>query len=151
MSGRGCAAFAGPAISISAQFSYSTDGSQWGYDILSGRLEWSFELDSLGQCPVFASWATDPLSLGSFELFAGDACLLQSSGIAPELQTRAGLQADGLNAYAPGAIGALAQNGGGLAAEAGFEPLSYSASYDPAHDTVTISETDIPVVYPRGL
>ncbi len=140
------AAFAGPAISISAQFSYSTNGSQWGYDILTGRLQWSYELDSLGQCPLFASWSTDPLSLGSYELFSGDACLPQSSGIAPELQTRSALQVDGLNAYAPGAIGALAKQGGGLTGEAGFEPLAYSASFDPAYDTVTINETDIPMI-----
>ncbi len=144
--GAAAAAFAGPAISVSAQFSYSADGSQWGYDILSGRLEWSFELDSLGQCPLFASWSTDPLSLGSFELFSGDACLPQVSGVAPDLQTRSALQVDGLNAYAPGAIGALASDGGGLTGDAGFEPLSYSASFDPAHDTVTISETDIPMI-----
>jgi Glucodextranase, domain B/PASTA domain len=144
--GAAAALFAGPAISVSAQFSYSANGSEWGYDILSGRLEWSFELDSLGQCPLFASWSTDPLSLGSFELFSGDACLPQSSGVAPELQTRSALQIDGLNAYAPGAIGALASDGGGLTGDAGFEPLSYSASFDPAHDTVTISEKDIPMV-----
>jgi hypothetical protein len=144
--GPAAAPFAGPALSVTRSASHATNGSLYGYDVLAGPLAWSFELASLGECPVFSSWATNPSILGSFQLFAGNACLAQSSGIAPNLQTRSGLLIDGLNAYPPGAIGGTSSQGGGLTGEAGFQPLSYSAAFNAAHDAVAISETDTPVV-----
>ncbi len=140
--GAAAAAFAGPAISVARSSSHSTNGDLYGYDVLAGPLSWSFELESLGECPVFGSWATNASTLGSFQLFAGNACLLQTSGIAPELDTRSALQIDGENAYPPGAIGATPDQGGGLTGEAGFAPLAYSAAFDAAHDSVSITELD---------
>jgi hypothetical protein len=133
--GASAARFVGPAISVSDRFSHSSDGNLWGYDILTGTLPWSFELESLGECPVLSSFATDPLALGSFELFAGNACLPAASGIAPNFSSRSALQVDNLNAYPPGAIG-------DLTALAGFQPLSYAPTFDANHDEVTISESD---------
>ena len=68
--------FAGPAISVSDQFSHSSAGNMFGYFILSGTLPWSYAFQSLGECPVNSSFATDPSTLGSFSLFVGNGCLL---------------------------------------------------------------------------
>ena len=130
--GAAAAAFAGPAVSVSDQFSHTASGSLYGYYILSGTLPWSFALQSLGECSVTGSYATDTSTLGSFALFAGNGCLPESSGTGAG---RSALQIDGQNAYVPGAIPSLAT-------QAGFEPLSYSAIFNPAHDVVGIGETD---------
>ncbi len=142
--------FSGPSITVNSQFSHSHAGNLFGYDIEAGTVSTSYDLESLGECPVLSSFITDPVSLTSFSVFAGNACLLGSSGIAPSLHTRSGLQVDGLNAYPPGAIGpgpsgqkpALAD----LSALAGFEPLTYSADWTSTHEAVSVSETDIPTV-----
>ena len=105
--GDAAAVFAGPAISVSDQFSHSSNGNMYGYFILSGTLPWSFALQSLGECPINSSFATDESSLGSFSLFVGNGCLLQSSGVGPAAGTRSALVIDGDNAYPPGAIKGL--------------------------------------------
>jgi hypothetical protein len=145
----GLSAFAGPVISISYQYPYSANGNLYGYYIESGTLEWSFGLESLGQCPV-SSFATDPSSLYFTELFAGGACLPARSGIAPNLQSRSALEVDGQNAYPPGAIapppsGSAAPDND-LTSVPGYEPLQFTPTYGPNHATVTITETDLPVV-----
>ena len=137
--GPAAAPFAGPAISVTDQFSHSSGGNLFSYYILSGTLPWAFAFQSLGDCPVLSSFATDPTTLGSFSLFAGNACLPKTSGVGGAIGTRSALQIDGLNAYPPAAISSLT-------GEAGFEPLSYSASFDAAHATVTIKEVDIPTI-----
>jgi Glucodextranase, domain B len=137
--GGGAGPFQGPRISVSDQFSHSTNGNLYGYYILSGILPWSFAFDSAGDCPILSSFATDPLTLYSFSLFAGNGCLPRTSGIAPALKSRSALQIDGLNAYPPAAIAALT-------GVAGFEPLTYTTTFSPAHDTVTINESDIPTI-----
>jgi hypothetical protein len=129
--GSDLAAFTGPAVSISDRFSHSQNGSLYGYDVLSGTLGFSFELGSAGECPITASFTTDPASLGSFTLFNGNACLPADNGSG----TRSSIQVDGLNAYAPGAISSLSMT-------AGFLPLGYSATFNARHDTVTIREAD---------
>jgi hypothetical protein len=131
--------FAGPAISVSDQFTHSSQGSMYGYYILSGTLPWSFAFQSLGDCPVISSFATDSSTLGSFSLFAGNACLPRSSGVGVAAGTRSSLQIDGLNAYAPAAISALAS-------QPGFEPLSYGSLFNGSHDTVIVTETDTPTI-----
>jgi len=133
--GNAAAAFAGPAISVSDQFSHSSSGNLDGYFVLSGTLPWSFAFQSVGECPINSSFATNPSTLGSFSLFVGNSCLTQSSGSGAAANTRSGLVIDGLNAYTPGAI----KN---LTSIAGFEPLAYTATYNANHDTVTIAETD---------
>ncbi|MHB8690585.1 MAG: hypothetical protein ACYDHH_05010 [Solirubrobacteraceae bacterium] len=134
------APYAGPVVSVSEQFTHSTDGNTYSYYVLSGQLQWSFALQSLGDCPIIASYGTDPTTLGSYSLFDGDACLPAQSGISPGLNSRSALQVDGLNAYPPGAISALAGEGG-------FEPLSYAATYASyLYNGATIQETDIPTV-----
>lgn len=133
------AVFTGPAVSVSDQFSHSSSGNLWGYYILTGTLSWSFAFQSVGDCPVTNSYATDPATLGSFPLFAGNACLPKTSGVGAGAGTRSALQIDDQNAYPPAAIS-------GLSSLAGFEPLSYSAGFDAAHDAVIISETEIPTV-----
>jgi hypothetical protein len=144
--GAAAAAFQGPAISVSEQQSSATKGNEYNYYVLSGALTWSFALGSLGSstlscttatpfgrcgCPVVDSFATDPITLGSFPLFAGSACLPQAAGTG----ARSALQIDGANAYPPASIP-------DLAAEPGFEALDYSAEFDPSHDTVTITDTE---------
>lgn len=131
--------FTGPAISVSDLFSHSGNGNLWGYDILSGTLQTAYELQSLGECPVLASFITDPASLGSFELFAGNACLPASSGIAPNLGGRSSLQVDGTNAYLAGAISKLSGT-------AGFLPINFAPTFTTNHDEVTIDESDTPMV-----
>jgi hypothetical protein len=137
--GGAAAAFAGPAISVSDRFSHSSGGNLHGYYVLSGTLPWSFALQSLGECPVTTSYATDPSTLGSFSLFTGDACLPKLSGVGVAAGTRSALQVDGLNAYSPAAVATLTS-------QPGYEPLSYSASFNATHDTVTITETDTPTI-----
>jgi Glucodextranase, domain B/PASTA domain len=127
--------FDGPQVSVSEQATHSADGNVFGYYILSGTLPWSFSFGSLGECPVLASYATDTDTLGSYLLFAGNACLLQASGIPPDQGTRSAVQVDGLNAYPPAAVSTLA-------GVPGFTPLSYTAEFDPDHDTVTINESE---------
>ena len=61
--------------------------------------------------------------------------------------TRSALQIDGLNAYLPGAVGPTFDSSGkatsnGLTAQPGFMPLSYTATFDAAHETVTIDDTE---------
>ena len=129
------ASFSGPQVSVSEQFTRSQNGNEYGYYVLSGTLPWSFAFDSLGECAINASYATDTDTLGSYLLFDGAGCLNESSGVAPNQGTRSAVQVDGLNAYPPGAIASLT-------GVAGFIPLSYSASFDANHDTVTIGETD---------
>lgn len=148
--GAAAAAFAGPRISVSDRFSHSSNGNLYGYYVLSGVLPWSFAFQSLGDCPILASYATDPSTLGSFSLFAGNGCLPRTSGIAPNLHSRSAIQIDGLNAYTPASISPLT-------GVAGFEPIAYSTAFDALHDTVTITETDVPTIcgppggYPAAL
>ncbi len=137
--GSAAAAFAGPAISVSDQFSHSSSGNLDGYFILAGTLPWSFAFQSVGECPINSSFATDEATLGSFSLFVGNSCLTQSSGSGAAAGTRSGLMIDGLNAYTPGAI----KN---LTSIPGFDPITYNPTFNAAHDTVTINETDIPMV-----
>ncbi len=143
--GAAAAQFAGPAISVSDQFSHSSSGSLFGYYILTGTLDWSFALQSVGECPVHASYATDRSTLGSFTLFGldsgsvGVACLPKSSGAGDAASTRSALQVDGLNAYLPGAIPSLTS-------QPGFIPITYGALFNAAHDSVAISETDAPMI-----
>jgi hypothetical protein len=141
-------AFSGPVISVSQQFTHSSNGNTFGYNIIAGTPSWSFQLNSLGAapragsdvgCPIVASFATNPTDLGSFTLFDGDACLPVDSGIAPAQGTRSALQIDGLNAYPPGSITALS-------GAAGFQPLVYNATWSPSHETVAVTETDLPVI-----
>jgi Glucodextranase, domain B/PASTA domain len=127
--------YRGPVLSVSQQFSLSSNGSLYGYDILAGTSKWSFQFDSMGLCPIAESFATDSSSLGSWSLFGGSACLYGASGIAPEEFTRSAIQIDGLNAYPAGAIV-------NLTGDAGFSPISYSATYNASHTTVTITEVD---------
>lgn len=129
------AAFSGPAVSVSDQYSHATNGNLYGYDLLGGVLAFSYEFGSLGECPIRASFSTDPGSLSSYYLFDGNACLLLASGAAGEEGTRSAVQIDGSNAYTPGAIEALT-------GVAGFQPLSYNAAWNSAHDAVSITETD---------
>jgi hypothetical protein len=128
-------AFAGPVISVSDQYSYSVNGVHYGYDLLGGVVSFAYELGSLGECPVRASFSTDPLTLSSYYLFDGNACLLPASGVFPDEGTRSAVQIDGLNAYSPAAIHSLT----GLA---GFQPLSFAASWSPDHEAVRVTETD---------
>jgi hypothetical protein len=137
--GSGAAVFGGPAISVSDRFSHSSSGSLFGYYILVGTLPWSFAFQSLGDCPVTTSFATDPSTLGSFSLFAGNSCLPKSSGVGLAAGTRSSLQVDGQNAYAPAAISSLST-------QAGFEPLTYGALFNTQHDTVAINELDTPTI-----
>jgi Glucodextranase, domain B len=144
-SGIGTAPYSGPAIAVAERASHSSTGNQTGYYILAGSLSAAYALQSLGECPVTASYATDPGTLTSFKLFTGNACLPYRSGIAPGLNSRSALEVDGLNAYPPGAIG----GGSGrpdLTATPGFAPLTYTSIFNPSHDAVTISETDLPVI-----
>ena len=129
------APFSGPQVSVSERFTRSQNGNEYGYYILSGTLPWSFAFDSLGECPINASYATDTDTLGSYLLFDGAGCLSESSGLPPDPGTRSAVQVDGLNAYPPGAIASLT----GIA---GFAPLAYTATFDANHDTVAIGETD---------
>lgn len=138
-SGGAAAPFGGPAISVSDRFSHSANGNLYGYYVLSGTLPWSFALQSLGDCPVFASYGTDTSTLGSFSVFAGNDCLPRRSGVGAANGTRSALQIDGLNAYPPAAIT-------NLSGQAGFEPIGYSASFNASHDTVTINESDVPTI-----
>jgi hypothetical protein len=145
--GAAAAPFAGPAVSISDQFSHSANGNLYGYYVLSGTLGWSFAFQSLGECAVSASYATSTPSLGSFQLFAGNACLPERSGIAPDLDSRSALQVDGLNAYPPAAISPPPnQSSPNLTGVPGFEPLAYSATFDANHDTVAITESETPTI-----
>ena len=139
------AVFAGPAISITDQFSHSSSGNLFGYYILAGTLPWSFALQSVGECPVHASYSTDTSQLGSFSVFGLDSgsvgvgCLPKSSGVGAAANTRAALQIDGLNAYVPGAIPSLTS-------QPGFIPITYGALWNATHDSVAISETDAPMI-----
>ncbi len=54
------ASFLGPAVSVSDQYSHATNGNLYGYDILGGVLAFSYEFGSLGECPIRASFSTDP-------------------------------------------------------------------------------------------
>jgi Glucodextranase, domain B/PASTA domain len=127
------AAFAGPAVSVSDQFSHSSSGNLFGYYVLTGTLPWSYAFQSVGECAINSSFATDTSTLGTYSVLTGNACLKQSAG------TRSGLQIDGQNAYPPAAISSLTSR-------AGFEPLSYTAGFNAAHDVVFISETDTPTI-----
>jgi hypothetical protein len=137
--GPAAAAFMGPAISVSDQFSHSSAGNLDGYFVLSGTLPWSFAFQSVGECPINSSFATDTSTLGSFSLFVGNSCLTQSSGSGSAAGTRSGLIIDGQNAYTPGAIK-------DLTTVAGYQPLTYTPAFNANHDTVTIIETDIPMI-----
>ena len=138
--GTPAAQFAGPAISVTDQFTHSSSGNMFGYYILVGTLPWSFALQSAGECPVHASYATDP-SLSSYSVFGldsgsvGAACLPKTSGVGVAANTRSSVEIDGLNAYVPGAISSLTS-------QPGFVPLQYGTLWNAAHDLVGISETD---------
>lgn len=129
------ASFQGPEISVSDQYSYATNGALYGYDVLGGSLAFTYELGSLGECPVRASYSTDPASLASFYLFDGNACLLGASGIDPDEGTRSAVQIDGVNAYSPGTLHTLTTI-------AGFVPLRYQTSWSDGNAGVSITETD---------
>jgi len=133
------AVFAGPAISVSDRFSHSSSGNMFGWYVLTGSLDWSFALQSIGECPINSSFATEEGTLSSYSLFVGNSCLPQSSGEGPAAGTRSALMIDGLNAYPPAAIS-------NLTSQPGFEPLSYSAEFDPNHDAVIINDTEIPTI-----
>jgi len=142
--GSDLSAYSGPAISVADQFSHSGNGNLYGYYIESGSLQWSWGLQSLGECPVSASYETDPSTLYYTQLFAGNACLPEENGDEPALDSRSSLQVNGVNAYVPGdlepATGTSDKN---LTTDAGFEPLQYAPSFNSPHTTVTIAETDV--------
>jgi hypothetical protein len=140
--GPDAARFSGPAISVSDQQTYSSSGSVYTYYVLSGTLPFSFALKSIGDCPINSSYATDPSTLASFSLFDGNACLRKGDRASADAPLRSALQIDGLNAYAPAAIGAP----GGLSGLPGFEPLAYSARFNSTHDAVTVHETELPTI-----
>jgi hypothetical protein len=148
----GLSSFTGPAVSISDLLPHSANGNLYGYFIESGTLQWSFGLQSLGECPVSSSFVTDPSTLYFVQLFDGDACLPARSGIAPDLQSRSALQVDGLNAYPPGAIAPPPQHSpagtpdNDLTSVPGFEPIQYTPAFGPNHASVIISETDTPTI-----
>src|ERR1700689_1929454 len=75
--------YSGPALSIADQLSHSSNGNLYGYYVESGTLQWSFGFQSAGECPVSASYETDPSTLYYPQLFAGNACLPYETGIAP--------------------------------------------------------------------
>ena len=107
----------------------------YGYDLLGGSLAFTYEFGSLGECPIRASFSTDPATLYSYYLFDGNACLLLD-----ERRVRRGGHALGrpdrrVNAYPPGAIHALTT-------VAGFDPLRYQATWSDGNEAVTITETD---------
>jgi hypothetical protein len=143
--GSDLSAYAGPAISVADQFSHSGNGNLFGYYIESGSLQWSWGLQSLGECPVSASYETDPSTLYYTQLFAGNACLPEVSGDEPDLNSRSALQVDGTNAYVPGDLDP-ATGTKNLTTDPGFEPLQYTPSFGPFHTSVTIGETDTPTV-----
>ena len=148
----GVSSFTGPAVSISDLLPHSANGNLYGYFIESGTLQWSFGLESLGECPVSSSFVTDPSTLYFVQLFGGDACLPARSGIAPNLQSRSALQVDGLNAYPPGAIAPPPQHSpagtpdNDLTFVPGFEPIQFTPAFGPNHASVIISETDTPTI-----
>jgi hypothetical protein len=145
--GSDLSSYSGPAISIADQFSHSGAGNLYGYFIESGSLQWSWGLQSLGECPVTASYDTDPSTLFFTQLFAGNACLPLESGTAPNLNSRSALQVDGLNAYVPGDLDhPTNKTGPNLTGDAGFQPLDYTPTFGPGHTTVSINETDIPAI-----
>jgi hypothetical protein len=137
--GAAAAVFAGPAISVSDQFSHSSGGNLFGYFVLAGTLPWSWAVQSAGECPINSSFATDPSTLGSFSLFVGNACLPQSSGVGTAAGKRSSLMVDSLNAYTPAAIS-------NLTSLAGFEPLTYTAGFDANHDAAIITDTETPTI-----
>jgi hypothetical protein len=136
--------YSGPALSIADQLSHSSNGNLYGYFIESGTLQWSWGFQSAGECPVSASYQTDPSTLYYTQLFAGNACLPYDTGIAPDLNSRSSLEIDGLNAYVPGDLGG--SPGPNLTGVAGFEPLQYTPYFDALHTTVAIGESDIPTI-----
>jgi hypothetical protein len=145
--GSDLSAYSGPAISISDLFSHSANGNLYGYYIESGTLQWSWGLQSSGECPVSASYETDPSTLFFVGLFAGNACLPYETGIEPDLNSRSALEVDGLNAYLPGALDPPPkETGPNLTGVAGFQPLQYTPTFGPNHASVTIAETDIPTI-----
>ena len=138
-------AYAGPAISVADQFSHSGNGNLYGYYIESGSLQWSWGLQSIGECPVSASYETDPSTLYYTQLFAGNACLPEASGDEPYLDSRSSLQVDGANAYVPGDLDP-SSGARDLTTDAGFEPLQFTPSFGQQHASVTIAETDTPTI-----
>jgi hypothetical protein len=136
--------YSGPALSVADQLSHSSNGNLYGYFIESGTLEWSWGFQSAGECPVSASYQTDPSTLFFTQLFAGNACLPYDTGIAPDLNSRSALEIDGLNAYVPGDLGG--SPGPNLTGVAGFEPLQYSTIFNALHTQVGIAESDIPTL-----
>src|ERR1700683_2071451 len=86
--GSDLSAYSGPALSIADQLSHSSNGNLYGYYIESGTLQWSWGFQSAGECPVSASYQTDPSTLFFTQLFAGNACLPWETGIAPDLNSR---------------------------------------------------------------
>ena len=74
-------------------------------------------------------------------------CLPVAGGAGGPGATRSALQIDGQNAYLPGAVGPTFDSTGkvtspGLTAQPGFMPLTYTATFDAAHETVTIDDTE---------
>jgi hypothetical protein len=142
--------YEGPVISVSEQRSQSWSGQTYGYFISSGTPSWAFAFGSAGQCAVRGSFATDLSTLQYYSAFAGDDCLGQAAS--PPSPSRSALQIDGQNAFLPGAVGATfnSQTGAlsspGLTAQPGFIPISYTASFDAAHDTVAIDDTEAPMI-----
>jgi hypothetical protein len=148
----GLSSFSGPAVSINDLLPHASNGNLYGYYVESGTLQWSFGFQSLGECPVSASYATSVQTLEFAQLFDGNACLPARSGVAPDTSSRSALQVDGLNAYPPGAIAPPPKGSPGdapyndLTFVPGFEPLQYAPAFGPNHATVTVIETDIPTI-----
>jgi glucodextranase-like protein/PASTA domain-containing protein len=142
--------FAGPAISVTGHQSDSWNGELYGYSILAGTFSQSFSLGSAGECAVRASYQTTSPSQGTFTLFTHNACLGQAAPGAPS-PGRSELQIDGQNAYLPGAVGPTIDAQGkvtsdGLTGQPGFQPLTYDAAFDAAHDGVLIDDTETPML-----
>jgi hypothetical protein len=151
--------FTGPTITLEAfeddrVITGPNAGALSDYYLQDVQSQGAFDYVSAGSCGLYDSYLWDPVTFAAADpLFYCNDGLNKSDGELPPVlpgnspATGSELHVDGVNAFLPGAIPIGDGFGTGLdmSMSPGFPPLSWTHSYDPTTQAVTITESEQPV------
>jgi hypothetical protein len=135
------APFAGPLVAVGELVHYTPTGALTDLYYGAPQLAGANDYQGLGDCGLEDSFAIDPTTLQQSRrlFFCND---WYSATDNPSGPTRSGLEIDGLNVYAPGAIDGQFDNVN-LSGSSNFPAFSSGPTRDATTGNVTITEHDV--------